>query len=79
MPKGGAGMTATLASPALTLVDSNRNIGEEAYELMRRLLPLCRSLTGAGVRATFDILQDYIPLICREVPSGTRIFDWTVP
>lgn len=72
-------MNATLVSPALTLVDSDRNIGQEAHELMRRLFPLCRSLSGSGVRATFEILQNYIPLICREVPSGTRIFDWTVP
>src|ERR1700756_5458848 len=54
-------------------------IGLEAYELMRRLFPLCRSLTGSGVRATFDVLQEHIPLERTEIASGTQIFDWTVP
>ena len=58
---------------------TERELGEQAHELMRRLFPLCRSLTGAGVRATFEVLKEYIPLTSREVPSGTRVFDWTVP
>jgi aminopeptidase-like protein len=53
--------------------------GAEAYELMRRLFSLCRSLTGSGVRATFDLLDEHIPLERTEIPSGTQIFDWTVP
>ena len=59
--------------------ESTRQLGEQAYELMGRLFPLCRSLTGAGVRATFDILAEHIPLTRTEVPSGTQVFDWTVP
>jgi aminopeptidase-like protein len=54
-------------------------VGRDAYELMRRLFPLCRSLTGDGVRATFDVLEDHIPVTRREIPSGTKIFDWIVP
>jgi aminopeptidase-like protein len=54
-------------------------IGTEAYDLMRRLFPLCRSLTGSGVRATFDVLDEYLPLERTEIASGTQIFDWTVP
>jgi aminopeptidase-like protein len=54
-------------------------IGAEAYELMRRLWPLCRSLTGTGVRATFDVLREHIPLQLTEIASGTKLFDWTVP
>ena len=54
-------------------------IGTEAYELMRRLFPLCRSLTGSGVRATLDVLEEYIPLERTEIPSGMQVFDWTVP
>ena len=53
--------------------------GREAYELMERLFPLCRSLTGDGVRATFDILEEEIPITRTEIPSGTRLFDWVVP
>jgi aminopeptidase-like protein len=54
-------------------------IARDAYELMRRLFPLCRSLTGDGVRATFDVLEQEIPITRTEVPSGTRVFDWIVP
>jgi aminopeptidase-like protein len=53
--------------------------GDTAYELMRRLFPLCRSATGDGVRATFDILSEQIPIQRTEVPSGTQVLDWIVP
>jgi len=53
--------------------------GRDGYELMRRLFPLCRSLTGEGVRATFDILEEEVPITRVEIPSGTRVFDWIVP
>ncbi|OGX27155.1 MAG: aminopeptidase [Omnitrophica WOR_2 bacterium RIFCSPHIGHO2_02_FULL_48_11] len=49
------------------------------YKLAERLLPICRSITGNGVRATLKILQEHIPLTVQEVPSGTPVFDWTVP
>jgi aminopeptidase-like protein len=55
------------------------DVGDDAYELMRRLFPLCRSLTGDGVRATFDLLEEKIPITRTEIPSGTRVFDWIVP
>jgi aminopeptidase-like protein len=58
---------------------SDESIGREAYELMRRLFPLCRSLTGNGVRATFDVLEELIPLKRTEIASGTKVFDWIVP
>ena len=54
-------------------------IGHDAFELMQRLFPICRSLTGAGVRATFDVLEEHIPLRRTEIASGTEIFDWRVP
>lgn len=54
-------------------------LGGEMHALVERLYPLCRSITGNGVRATLDILNEYIPLTVREVPTGTQVFDWTVP
>jgi aminopeptidase-like protein len=46
---------------------------------MTELFPICRSITGAGTRKTLGILKRHIPLEVHEVPSGTRVFDWTVP
>jgi aminopeptidase-like protein len=41
--------------------------------------PICRSITGDGVRRTLAMIQERIPLEIREVPTGTPVFDWTVP
>lgn len=53
--------------------------GREMHALATDLYPLCRSITGDGVRSTFRRLALEIPLEVREVPSGTQVFDWTVP
>ncbi len=53
--------------------------GSEMMALVRDLYPLCRSLTGDGVRETLKRIQRLIPLEIREVPSGSPALDWTVP
>jgi aminopeptidase-like protein len=53
--------------------------GEEIYGLIAELYPICRSITGNGVRQTLARLARHIDLTCHEVPTGTRAFDWTVP
>jgi len=49
------------------------------HALLRELFPLGRSLTGEGVRATLRRINEVVPLEIREVPTGTLVFDWTVP
>lgn len=56
-----------------------REAGKEMYRLIEQLYPICRSITGNGVRETLRILKKHIHLKMHEVPSGTQVFDWTVP
>ena len=54
--------------------------GKQMYDLAARLFPICRSITGNGVRQTLDILKQQLPgMQITEVPSGTKVFDWEVP
>lgn len=56
------------------------SIGNEMYALCDRLFPICRSITGNGVRETLRVLQSICPaMTLHEVPTGTQVFDWTVP
>ena len=54
-------------------------VGEELLELVAELYPICRSITGDGVRRTLELVGREIDLEVHEVPSGTQVFDWTVP
>lgn len=53
--------------------------GGEIYALASALYPICRSITGDGVRTTLRLLKRHVDLNVVEVPSGTAVFDWTVP
>lgn len=54
--------------------------GKEMYEFAGKLFPIGRSLTGEGVRRSLGMIKELIPeLEIKEVPSGTQVFDWTVP
>ena len=53
--------------------------GRRLYEFAARLYPICRSITGAGVRETLKLIGARVPLVIHEVRSGTRVFDWEVP
>ena len=55
------------------------DVGRQMSDLVSKLYPICRSITGDGVRQTLKILQEHIPLTMHEVPSHTPVFDWTVP
>ena len=54
-------------------------IGAEIYELASTIYPICRSITGDGVRETLDHIARRLELEVHEVPSGTQVFDWTIP
>ncbi len=53
--------------------------GLDMYNLLVKLFPICRSITGNGIRQSLDIINEVVPLTRYEVPTGTEVFDWTVP
>ena len=56
------------------------DVGRRMYRWAADLFPICRSITGHGVRRTLGYIKDLVPeLVLHEVPSGTRAFDWTIP
>lgn len=64
------------------LNDNNSDIrlsADDIEEIFDELWPICRSITGDGLRDSFRILQKIIPLQLHEITSGTKVFDWEVP
>jgi len=57
----------------------NANLGVAMHQFATELYPICRSITGDGIRQTLKLIQQRIPLQLSEVPSGSAVFDWTVP
>ena len=53
--------------------------GAELHRFASELFPICRSITGNGIRQTLSLIGEKIPLAISEVPTGTPVFDWTVP
>jgi aminopeptidase-like protein len=53
--------------------------GRELHRFLADLYPICRSITGEGIRRTLALIQNRISLQISEVPTGTPVFDWTVP
>ena len=58
---------------------NSQELGKFMHALLTELYPICRSITGDGVRQSLRLLQAQIPLTLHEVPTGTPVFDWTVP
>jgi len=57
----------------------DRAIGEDIFALAAEIYPICRSITGDGVRETLRRLARHVEIIMHEVPTGTEVFDWTIP
>ena len=53
--------------------------GVKMHGLISDLYPICRSITGNGVRLTHKYINQMVPLTTYEVPSGTKIYDWNIP
>jgi aminopeptidase-like protein len=54
-------------------------VGQELHRFAADLYPICRSITGDGIRRTLSLIGDRVPLQISEVPTGTPVFDWNVP
>lgn len=54
-------------------------LGKSLYGLVEELYPICRSITGDGVRETLRVIGRQLPIEVHEVPSGAPVLDWTVP
>jgi aminopeptidase-like protein len=65
-------------TPMLDRLD-DPEVGPILHGLAAELYPICRSITGAGVRETLARLQRKVDLRITETPSGTSVFDWTIP
>jgi aminopeptidase-like protein len=62
------------------MIDSDMEaLGDEIYGRIERLYPICRSITGNGLRESLRLLSEEVNLEIREVPSGTPVLDWTIP
>lgn len=55
------------------------DIGARLYDFARELYPINRSITGQGVRDTLALVNRILPLEIHAIPSGTNVFDWTIP
>lgn len=55
------------------------DISYEMYHFISVLYPICRSITGEGLRKTLHIIHQHIPLVMHDIPTGTQVFDWTIP
>jgi len=58
---------------------NNENVGDKIYSFIEELFPICRSITGNGTRKTLELIKERIPIEIKEIPTGTKVFDWTVP
>jgi aminopeptidase-like protein len=74
-----AGLDDFRAGPELVAFFMNEDPGSVMHAFIARLFPICRSITGDGVRETLRLVQERIPIALQEVPTGTEVFDWSVP
>jgi len=64
---------------AIAAPDAAEALAARALVLAADIYPICRSITGDGVRETLRRLATQTPLDVFEVPTGTPVFDWEIP
>jgi aminopeptidase-like protein len=60
-------------------IGAGTGLGERLHALVGELYPICRSITGDGVRETLARIGEYVAIQIHEVPTGTQALDWTIP
>ena len=68
-----------MPQPSNSVSEPASTLGQDLYHFVSDLFPICRSLTGNGVRETLRYIQNHIPIQIHEVDSGTPVFDWVIP
>ena len=63
----------------LAVLASTPEIATEIYTLAAEIFPICRSITGSGVRRTLDLLRRHVAIEQHEIPTGTKVLDWEIP
>jgi aminopeptidase-like protein len=64
---------------SLQTVSASLQVADEALALIAEMYPICRSITGDGVRRTLDLVEKMTPLERTEIPTGAAAFDWDIP
>ena len=72
-------MTTGVTTSSMPTAPASADFGRGIHSFASELYPICRSITGNGLRETLRRIGERIPLQVHEVPSGTKVFDWTVP
>ena len=60
-------------------LSTNQQIANSMFKLMVELFPICRSITGNGVRESLNLIKKYIDIEIHEIKTGTKVFDWVIP
>ena len=68
-----------MAFEQILLDEDYSDIGQQLHAFVELMYPVCRSITGQGVRDTLEMVREKIPLTIHQVPTGTQVFDWEVP
>ena len=61
------------------MIENINNEGHSMYDLIKKLFPICRSITGNGTRNSLKIISKILPIQIHEISTDTEVFDWKIP